>query len=90
MPNGLPCKKEVLGCEFNIKVDELNGILAFPILPNDYREILRNQGFSETKLLRPQNADIKLCYDDILWGHFSNSQGNSNVVCLALPIKMEK
>lgn len=84
MPNGLPCKKEVLGCEFNIKVDELNGILAFPRLPNDYREILRKEGFSETKLLRPQNANIELCYNDIQWGNFSNSQGNSNVDCLAI------
>jgi len=84
MPNGLSCKKEVLGCEFNIKVNELNGVLAFPRLPNDYREILRKEGFGETKLLSPQNADIKLCYDDILWGHFGNSQGNSNVDCLAI------
>jgi len=84
MPYGLPCKKEVLGCEFNIKINELNGVLAFPRLPNDYREILRKEKLGETKLLRPQNADIKLCYDDILWGHFGNSQGNSNVDRLAI------
>ncbi len=44
-PNGIPCKKAVLGSEFEIIIVDLKGILAFPRLPENYIDELKKAIF---------------------------------------------
>ncbi len=38
LPGILPLKKEVLGNEFKIIVGERHGTIAFPLLPDNYKD----------------------------------------------------
>ena len=80
-PNGIPCKKDVLGSEFDVIIGNLKGIIAFPRLPENYIEELKSEKDRPTEngLLSPFNSDMELSFHEVKWGVFCDSLGNSSV-----------
>lgn len=80
-PNGIPCKKDVLGCEFDVIIGDIKGVIAFPRLPKNYIEELKSEKdrITENGLLSPFNSDMELSHHEVKWGVFCDTLGNSSV-----------
>lgn len=77
-PFKIPCKVEVLGAEFQIKIGSHWGILAFPKIPEDYLERFENDEIINTNLIFPTKANKQLPNnEDNYWGCFYDNAGNS-------------
>ncbi|OFX43581.1 MAG: hypothetical protein A2046_01510 [Bacteroidetes bacterium GWA2_30_7] len=80
LPNDIPCKKEVLGMEFQIEIGSHKGILAFPNIPRDFKKRLSNDGITDNKLICPTNSEIQIPHNEnVHWGYFFDSNGNASV-----------
>lgn len=80
--HGIPCKKEVLGLEYSVKIGSNNGIIAFPNIPLNYLDEFNfDKGrASNLELVHPTNSDLKLfSVKDAEWGKFYDNTGNSIV-----------
>lgn len=84
LPGILPLKKEVLGNEFKIIVGERHGTIAFPLLPDNYKDFFNwdySTNYTPNKnLLTPNNAKIIINpNNETEWGYVYSSTGDASV-----------
>lgn len=84
LPGIIPLGKDVLGKEYEIIIEGIKGVIAFPDLPLDYIDLFDWENISDIlpdkNPLPPPNANMKIAnWKKTEWGYIYSSLGDAHI-----------